>query len=63
MNTPQSVQKEETRKEILEAVSVHKEGEELDYCDTGSDMEMWCRADCVKMARARVEAVLAKHDL
>ena len=38
----------------LDIIGTHAEGEDMGYCDTGSDMECWCRSKCVEMARNRL---------
>ncbi len=39
---------------VISTVSTHQEGEELGYCDTGADMDMQCRSECVEMAIKRL---------
>lgn len=42
--------------------STHEEDEELGYCDTGSDMELACRSECVDMAVDRINAYIKKYE-
>ena len=46
--------REEALGEAEDAVQTHSEDDELGYCDTGSDMEFACRADCTRMAFERI---------
>lgn len=45
----------ELLKEVIKIISTHKDTEELSYCDTGSDMDFWCRSQCLEMAIKRLQ--------
>lgn len=47
--------------ECIKVAGTHEEGEELSYCDTGADMEMWCRSDCMKMAIDRLNKLIQSN--
>lgn len=51
---------EQFRTEVIEKliteIGTHLPGEELSYCDTGEDMELGCRSECVDMAINRIRA-------
>jgi hypothetical protein len=40
--------------ECIQVVMQHEEGEDLGYCDTGADMELGCRSECIEMAVNRL---------
>lgn len=44
--------------EAIKVASTHAEGEDLTYCDTGNDMGLACRSECVEMACKRVKDLL-----
>lgn len=46
--------------ECIKVVMTHEEGEDLGYCDTGADMELGCRSECVEMAVNRLNQLKLK---
>lgn len=50
--------KKEATLEIVDAVITHDKADNLSYCDTGEDMDYYCRSECVDMASDRLLKVL-----
>jgi hypothetical protein len=41
---------------LIRDIGTHLPGEYTGYCDTGEDMELACRSECVDMAINRIKA-------